>query len=117
VLGGITVVLYGMIGLLGAKIWRENGVDFGNPINLVPLAAGIIIAIGGVSWHISKNFTLSGIAFGTIVAVAGWHLARVLAPEEMRRAAESGRRVGGAAVVVDAPGAYVEPDPYDTDRR
>ena len=37
VLGGITVVLYGMIGLLGAKIWKENRVDFANPINLVPL--------------------------------------------------------------------------------
>ena len=37
-----------MIGLLGAKIWKENGVDFGNPVNLVPLAAGIIIAIGDV---------------------------------------------------------------------
>ena len=49
VLGGITVVLYGMIGLLGAKIWKENGVDFGNPINLVPIAAGIIIGIGSVS--------------------------------------------------------------------
>src|SRR5690606_23936534 len=36
VLGGITVVLYGMIGLLGAKIWKESRVDFGNPINLVP---------------------------------------------------------------------------------
>ncbi|MDQ1666676.1 MAG: hypothetical protein QOH75_2707, partial [Actinomycetota bacterium] len=33
VLGGITVVLYGMIGLLGAKIWVENQVDFSNPIN------------------------------------------------------------------------------------
>jgi uracil-xanthine permease len=31
VLGGITVVLYGMIGLVGAKIWVENGVDFGTP--------------------------------------------------------------------------------------
>src|SRR3712207_3227473 len=46
VLGGITGVLYGMIGLLGAKIWKENRVDFANPINLVPLAAGIIIEIG-----------------------------------------------------------------------
>src|SRR3954469_12837684 len=117
VLGGITVVLYGMIGLLGAKIWKENGVDFGNPVNLVPLAAGIIIAIGGVSWHITKDFTLSGIAFGTIVAVGGWHLARVLAPKEMRDAVDDQRRVGGASLVVDAPGAYVEPDPYDTDRR
>ena len=35
VLGGITVVLYGMIGLVGAKIWVENRVDFGNPVNLV----------------------------------------------------------------------------------
>ena len=46
VLGGITLVLYGMIGLLGAKIWKENGVDFANPVNLVPIAAGIILAIG-----------------------------------------------------------------------
>ena len=35
VLGGITVILYGMIGLVGAKIWVENGVDFGDPVNLV----------------------------------------------------------------------------------
>ena len=49
VLGGITVVLYGMIGLLGAKIWKENRVDFGNPVNLVPVAAGIIIGIGDVT--------------------------------------------------------------------
>jgi uracil-xanthine permease len=118
VLGGITVVLYGMIGLLGAKIWRENGVDFGNPINLVPLAAGIIIAIGNTSLKITENFSLTGIALGTIVAVAGWHLARVLAPQELRDAAVGGRReVGGATVVVDAPGAYEEPDPYRTDRR
>jgi uracil-xanthine permease len=86
VLGGITVVLYGMIGLLGAKIWKENRVDFANPINLVPLAAGIIIAIGNVTLKITANFSLSGIAFGAIVAVAGWHLARVLAPAELRDA-------------------------------
>jgi uracil-xanthine permease len=112
VLGGITVVLYGMIGLLGAKIWRENGVDFGNPVNLVPLAAGIIIAIGDVKLRFSDTFVLSGIALGTIVAVAGWHLARTLAPAHLRDAA-----VGGTSLVVDAPGAYKEPDPYGTDRR
>src|SRR3954454_20997136 len=86
VLGGITVVLYGMIGLLGAKIWKENRVDFANPINLVPLAAGIIIAIGDVSLKISDNFSLSGIAFGAIVTVAGWHAARAVAPAEMKQA-------------------------------
>src|SRR3954469_13728616 len=86
VLGGITVVLYGMIGLLGAKIWKENRVDFANPINLVPLAAGIIIAIGNVSLTITDTFSLTGIAFGAIVAVVGWHVARALAPVELKQA-------------------------------
>ena len=86
VLGGITVVLYGMIGLLGAKIWKENRVDFANPINLVPLAAGIIIGIGPVNLEITDDFSLSGIALGSIVAVAGWHLARALAPADMKAA-------------------------------
>src|SRR5438477_179887 len=36
-----------MIGLLGAKIWNEIGVDFGNPIYLVPVAAGIVLAETG----------------------------------------------------------------------
>ncbi|MCV2491151.1 NCS2 family nucleobase:cation symporter [Geodermatophilus sp. YIM 151500] len=86
VLGGITVVLYGMIGLLGAKIWKENRVDFANPINLVPLAAGIIIGIGNVTLTFTETFSLTGIALGSIVAVAAWHLARALAPAEMKAA-------------------------------
>ena len=89
VLGGITVVLYGMIGLLGAKIWKENGVDFGNPINLVPIAAGIIIGIGNVELKITDDFTLGGIALGTIVAIGGWHLAKAIAPPELRSRAET----------------------------
>ena len=86
VLGGITVVLYGMIGLLGAKIWKENRVDFANPINLVPLAAGIIIGVGNVTLTFSDDFSLNGIALGSIVAVLAWHVARALAPADMKAA-------------------------------
>lgn len=107
VLGGITVVLYGMIGLLGAKIWKENRVDFGNPVNLVPVAAGIIIGIGDVSLRFSDDFSLGGIAFGTIVTVGVYHLAHALAPAELRRESE------GAVLIVDRPGAYVDPDARD----
>lgn len=102
VLGGITVVLYGMIGLLGAKIWKENGVDFGNPVNLVPVAAGIIIGIGNVSLKFTESFTLSGIALGTIVTVGVYHLARALAPRELLDPA------GGTGLVLDEPGMYVD---------
>lgn len=84
VLGGITVVLYGMIGMLGAKIWIENGVDFANPVNLVPVSAGIIIAIGDTSLEITDTFVLSGIALGTIVTVAAYHLARSVAPPHLK---------------------------------
>ncbi len=83
VLGGITLVLYGMIGLLGAKIWKENRVDFGDPVNLVPAAAGLIMGIGlGTDgfFAISDDFTLGGIAMGTLIIVIGYHLARWIAP-------------------------------------
>ncbi len=43
------------------------------------------------------------------MAVAGWHLARVLAPQHLRDGA------GGTALIVDAPGAYREPSPYPED--
>lgn len=104
VLGGITVVLYGMIGLLGAKIWKENRVDFGNPINLVPVAAGIVIGIGNVSLKFTDNFSLAGIALGTIVAVGAYHLARALAPADLRSRAE------GAVIVVGGHETYGEGD-------
>src|SRR5690349_19342992 len=74
VLGGITVVLYGMIGLIGAKIWVENRVDFGNPVNLVGLAAGLIIGIGNVTLKITDDFSLTGIALGTILVIVFYHL-------------------------------------------
>ncbi len=111
VLGGITVVLYGMIGLLGAKIWKENGVDFGNPINLVPIAAGIIMGIGNVQLKITKDFTLAGIALGTIVAIAGWHLAKAIAPSELRARAET---AGGTMISLgEREGAYGDADGID----
>ena len=74
VLGGITVVLYGMIGLVGAKIWVENKVDFGNPVNMVGLAGGIIAGVGGVTLTFSDNFQLGGIALGTILVIVYYHL-------------------------------------------
>ncbi|KUJ69578.1 nitrate reductase [Streptomyces albus subsp. albus] len=84
VLGGITVILYGMIGLLGAQIWVHNKVDLRNPLNLVPVAAGVIIGVGGVGLKISDNFELSGIALGTIVVITGYHVLRALAPAHLK---------------------------------
>lgn len=84
VLGGITVILYGMIGLLGAQIWTNAGVDLRNPLNLVPAAAGLIIGIGNVSMKFTDNFTLGGIALGTLVVITGYHVLRFFAPAHFK---------------------------------
>ncbi len=76
VLGGVTLVLYGMIGLVGAKIWVENDVDFSDPVNIVPLAAGLIAGIGNVTLKVTDDFELAGIAFGTILVVVLYHLVK-----------------------------------------
>ncbi|MEW2358838.1 solute carrier family 23 protein [Spirillospora sp. NPDC029432] len=94
VLGGVTVILYGMIGLLGAKIWVENRVDFADPVNMVPIGAGIILALGPVVHTIGDDFKLEGIAFGTIVVLAGYHLLRWIS-----------RRVAGPGAGEPAPAA------------
>jgi uracil-xanthine permease len=88
VLGGITVILYGMIGLLGAQIWVHNKVDLRNPLNLVPVAAGVVIGVGGVNLKVSDNFELSGIALGTIVVIVGYHVLRMLAPDHLKPSRE-----------------------------
>ena len=76
VLGGVTLVLYGMIGLIGAKIWVDNRINFGNPVNMVPLAAGLIAGIGDVSIKVTESFELGGIAFGTILMIVLYHIVK-----------------------------------------
>jgi xanthine/uracil permease len=114
VLGGITLVLYGMIGLLGAKIWIENGVDFANPVNLVPLAAGLIAGIGNVTLKFTDDFSITGIALGTIIALVGYHVVRWLAPAHLREEPQvRGRAYEGGAMIsagnIETPEGEISP--------
>ena len=77
VLGGVGVVLYGMIGVLGAKIWIENRVDFGDSINLFIAATTLVIGIADMSWAHGK-YAFNGIVLGTLMAVVGYQLLRAL---------------------------------------
>jgi uracil-xanthine permease len=78
VIGGAGVVLYGMIGLLGARIWIENKVDFSRSVNLLPAGAAIILAIADATFWIG-DMKLTGIAVGTITAFSLYHLANWIA--------------------------------------
>jgi len=78
VLGGAGTVLYGMIGLLGARIWVENKVNFGNPVNLMMAAVALIMGIANYTVNFGKA-SFSGIALGAIGAVVIYQVMRVIA--------------------------------------
>ena len=77
VLGGVGVALYGMIGVLGAKIWIENKVNFGNSTNLFIAATTLIIGIADMTWK-RGDYSFGGIINGTLVAVIGYQVLRAL---------------------------------------
>jgi NCS2 family nucleobase:cation symporter-2 len=71
--GGVTVALFGMIGVLGARIWIDAKVDFANTTNLYIVASALIIGISDLSWT-SGKFAFSGIINATLMAVVGYQI-------------------------------------------
>ncbi|MDT5111220.1 MAG: hypothetical protein QOK33_4552 [Mycobacterium sp.] len=77
VLGGATVVLYGLVGILGVRIWLTNHVDFSQPINQMTAAIPLIIGIADFTWTVGK-LTFTGIALGSVAALVIYHGMRLL---------------------------------------
>ena len=77
-LGGVGVALFGMIGVLGARIWIEGKVDFANSTNLLIAASALIIGISDMSWS-RGNYTFNGIINATLVAIVGYRVLTAIA--------------------------------------
>jgi NCS2 family nucleobase:cation symporter-2 len=73
VLGGVTTALYGLIGVIGIKIWLDNKVDFSKPVNQFTAATALIIGIADFTINLG-TLTFNGIALGTIAAIVIYHL-------------------------------------------
>jgi putative pyrimidine permease RutG len=70
VLGGITLILYGLIALMGVKIWLDAKVDFAEHRNMVVAGASLIAATGlGVGGVTVGGTNIAGIALGTVLAL------------------------------------------------
>ncbi|MDO5696431.1 MAG: solute carrier family 23 protein [Dermatophilus congolensis] len=78
VLGGAATVLYGMIGMLGVRIWVQNRVDFSDPVNLNTAAVALVIGIANFEWMIG-GLSFNGIALGTAAALVIYHVMRSIA--------------------------------------
>jgi uracil-xanthine permease len=73
VLGGVTTALYGLIGIIGVKIWLDNRVDFSKPKNQFTAATALIVGIANFSFT-AGSLVFNGIALGTIAAIVIYHV-------------------------------------------
>jgi uracil-xanthine permease len=77
VLGGVTLILYGLIALMGVKIWLDAHVDFADHRNLVVAGTALIVSTGlGVKGVTVGGTNIAGIALGTVLALVLHQLLR-----------------------------------------
>ena len=75
VLGGAATVLYGMIGMLGVRIWVQNRVDFSDPVNLNTAAVSMVVAVANYTL-VWGRMSFEGIALGSGAAIVVYHVMR-----------------------------------------
>lgn len=68
VLGGCSVVVFGLIAVAGARIWVVNQVDFGQNRNLIVAAVTMILGGGDFTLNLG-GFSLGGIGTATFGAI------------------------------------------------
>ncbi|MBN8558583.1 MAG: NCS2 family nucleobase:cation symporter [Proteobacteria bacterium] len=68
VMGGVSIVVFGLITIAGARIWVDNKVDFGDPANLLTAAITLILGTGDFTLKFG-SFALGGIGTATFGAV------------------------------------------------
>ena len=73
VLGGVTTALYGLIGIIGVRIWVENKVDFSKPKNQLTAGIALILGIANFTFAVG-DVTFTGIILGTVAAIVVYHL-------------------------------------------
>ena len=68
VMGGVSIVVFGLIAIAGAKIWVDNRVDFSNNKNLLVAAITLVLGTGDYTLRFGE-FALGGIGTATFGAI------------------------------------------------
>lgn len=72
VVGGISIVLFGMIASIGARTLVDNGIDFNKSRNLLISAVILVLGLGGASLPVAfagASFAIEGMALAAIVGI------------------------------------------------
>lgn len=76
VLGGMSIVVFGLIAVAGARIWVVNQVDFSNNRNLIVAAVTLVLGAGNFTIQFGA-FKLDGIGTATFGAILLYALLRM----------------------------------------
>jgi len=68
VMGGVSIVVFGLIAVAGAKIWVDNKVDFSDNRNLLVAAITLVLGTGDFTLRFGE-FALGGIGTATFGAI------------------------------------------------
>lgn len=68
VMGGVSIVVFGLIAIAGAKIWVDNRVDFSDNSNLIVAAVTLVLGTGDFTLKFGA-FALGGIGTATFGAI------------------------------------------------
>ncbi|KAA0564113.1 uracil-xanthine permease family protein [Rossellomorea aquimaris] len=69
VMGGVSILLFGIIASSGLRMLIDNKVDLGNKRNLVISSVILVIGVGGAFVKVNEQVSLSGMALAAIVGV------------------------------------------------
>ena len=76
IMGGVSIVVFGLIAVAGARIWVVNQVDFSDNRNLLVAAITLILGTGDFTLKFGQ-FVLGGIGTATFGAILLWALLNV----------------------------------------
>jgi putative pyrimidine permease RutG len=68
VMGGVSIVVFGLIAIAGARIWVDNRVDFADSRNLLVAAITLVLGTGDFTLRFG-GFALGGIGTSTFGAI------------------------------------------------
>lgn len=69
VLGGVSILLFGIIAASGLRMLVDAKVDFGNSRNLVIASVILVIGIGGAKFIVTEALSIEGMALAAIIGV------------------------------------------------
>jgi uracil-xanthine permease len=84
VVGGMSLVLYGMVVMVGVRWWLDNHVNLADPVNMMVAGAAIVAGAGNLTIEVGW-LRVNGIVWGSALIVLGHPLLRTL--RTMRRPA------------------------------